>query len=279
MVGLALFASACGSASTVKAASNPTTTVPAKSTTTAHDKAGTDHGDDHGDKADDKGLGMLHNGHHEEMKYVKLDAPTQAQLDELVALSRKSVAAYPTLGEMHAAGGRNAGPFSPGLGLHVTAPWVTKGFNVDGVVDAADAEHPLIVIYDGTTPDAKVAGFMYYSAYPLDGGPPQGFPGTNDTWHYHSDVCTKFTKNGTEAPFGADRSTTKEMCDTVGGVLMKKTQWMVHVWSIPGYEVDEKDGGMFAEVNPKLDCSDGTYFMMEEKDWIDHPLDICKSEL
>lgn len=279
-VGLALFASACGSSSTSKAADKPTTTTaPAKSTTTAHDMDAMGHDDDHGEKAADKGLGMLSNGHHEEMKYVKLDAATQAELDAQLELSRKAVAAVPTLGAMHAAGGRNAGPFSPGLGLHVTAPWVTKGFNADGVVDGEDASHPLIVIYDGTSDDAKVAGFMYYSYLPIDGPKPEGFPGKNDTWHYHTNVCTKFTPNGTEAPFGADRPTTKAMCDKVGGVLMKTTQWMVHVWSIPGYEVAEKDGGVFAEVNPKLDCSDGTYFMMEEKDWIDHPLDICKSEL
>ena len=41
----------------------------------------------------------------------------------------------------------------------------------------------------------------------------------------------------------------------------------------------EQDGGVFAEVNPKLDCPDGTYLMMEQKYMIDHPENVCKSEL
>ena len=78
---------------------------------------------------------------------------------------------------------------------------------------------------------------------------------------------------------GADRGVTKKQCDEVGGVLMPKTQWMVHVWSIPGYEVDQADGGIFAEVNPKLACADGSYYIMPIKQWKNHPDNVCKSEL
>lgn len=241
-----------------------------------HGAGAHDHADGGADGGADKGLGMLSNGHHEAMEYTELDAPTQEQLDQMIELSRQAVADYPTLADAHAAGWRNAGPFSPGLGLHVTAKWAAKGMNPDGVVDAEDASNPMIVIYDGTDPAAKVAGFMYYS---VAEDQPEGFPGKNDFWHYHTNVCAVFTPEGTEAPFGADRSVSKKQCDSVGGVLMPKTQWMVHVWSIPGYEVDQADGGIFAEVNPKLDCPDGSYYIMPMKDWKDHPESICKSEL
>lgn len=226
--------------------------------------------------AADKGLGMLHNGHHETMHYTTLDAATQAQVDHYVDLSRQVAAKYPTLGSMRAAGGHNAGPYGPGLGLHVTAPWAAQGLNPDGVIDDEDALHPMIVIYDGVKDDAKVAGFMYYS---IAQNQPEGFPGTNDFWHYHTNVCFKMGPNGSEAPMGADRTVTQDQCAAVGGVLMPKTQWMTHVWSVPGYEVPEKDGGIFAEVNPKLTCSDGTYYVMDAQYWPTHPTNFCKSEL
>jgi hypothetical protein len=45
-------------------------------------------------------------------------------------------------------------------------------------------------------------------------------------------------------------------------------------------EVSEEDGGVFAEVNPGIDCPDGTDFTMEDpQDLIDHPLNACRSEL
>ena len=60
---------------------------------------------------------------------------------------------------------------------------------------------------------------------------------------------------------------------------MAKTQWMVHVWSVPGYEVPQASGGVFAEANPKIKCSDGTYYMMDVSQMAQHPTNVCKSEL
>jgi hypothetical protein len=135
-----------------------------------------------------------------------------------------------------------------------------------------DLSHPLSIIYDGTSPDSRVAGFMYYS---MSATEPQGFAGPNDIWHYHERICIKFGPSGVEAPFGADFDATDAQCAAAGGSILPVTQWMVHVWSVPGY--DNVDGGVFAEVNPALDCPDGTYYQLPPDEWAANPLNVCRS--
>jgi hypothetical protein len=219
---------------------------------------------------------MLHNGHHTTMKYTKLSAADQKGVDELLAVSRSVAAKYPTLGAAVDAGFRRAGPFAPGLGIHYFAPWAGQGLNQDGVMDANDMAHPMIVIFDGTERSAKFAGFMYYS---VAANEPQGLPGSNDFWHYHTNVCTTAAADGINAPLGADQSVDPGTCAALGGSLMAKTQWMVHVWSVPGYEVPQADGGVFAEANPKIKCADGTYYIMDVAQMAQHPTNVCRSEL
>ena len=55
---------------------------------------------------------------------------------------------------------------------------------------------------------------------------------------------------------------------------MKQTQWMVHVWSVPGWESRQ---GLFGEVNPALMCPDATYYQYKPEQWSKHPLNACKS--
>ncbi len=286
--GLLIFA-ACGSdTDSATTAPEPKATTPTTATPKSdghEDGHGDSHEDGHGEGhgeaksngIDDKGLGMLQNGHHEEMKYQKLTSTEQAAVDKLLDASRETAAKYPTLKEFKAAGATRGGPFTPGLGIHYT---LVSGdsFNADGIMDDTDMRNPLVVIFDGTQDTAKIAGFMYYSVAEKQ---PEGFPGKNDFWHYHTNICSTRdpVDGGTNAPFGADRKVDPKDCEAVGGVLMPKTQWMVHVWSVPGYEVDEKDGGMFAEVNPKIDCADGTYHLLPQSEWESHPYNFCKSEL
>ena len=201
--------------------------------------------------ADDRGFSALGNGHHHAIRNDPLDPATQAELDRQMELTRVVAAKYPTLKDAMAAGYRPAGGYSPGLGLHMTG----RGSNNFGATMSDDnILGPGTIIYAGTDPDSPVAGFMYLAISKIE---PVGFVGTNDTWHYHTNVCVKFTSSGIEAPFGADREdVTKEMCDGVGGSWMPITTWMVHVWSVPGWE---NPNGVFAEEHPRLGCSDGTY--------------------
>jgi hypothetical protein len=160
------------------------------------------------------------------------------------------IAAYPTIADAKAAGFQQAGPFSPGLGIHYS-----RGFNpnADGRMDPEDIASPYL-IFDGTEDDAPLAGFMYMA---YQDTPPDGFAGDLDQWHYHTSVCIVSTPTGIETPFGADLTgVTQEMCEARGGALIAFTGYMVHVWTVPGYE---SNLGTFSDLNPKLTCPDGTY--------------------
>jgi hypothetical protein len=207
---------------------------------------------------DDLGLWKLSNGHHHAITNNALDPKTQAELDRQIAITREVAAQYPTVAAAEAAGYRKAGPYSPGLGSHYTKTGDNE-LNGDGIVDDEDLRHPLSIIYDGNEPDSPVAGFMYYSISSVE---PAGFAGSNDTWHTHSNVCIKPMPDGSvDSPFGADLPIDEQTCQSVGGILLDATQWMVHVWTVPGY--DNVKGGVFAEVNPTLACSDGTYSRLD----------------
>ncbi len=79
-------------------------------------------------------------------------------------------------------------------------------------------------------------------------------------------------------PYGLDNSATEAQCNKVGGMILKASQYMVHVWSVPGYEMSKANGGIFGEANPKLACADGTYFQLPIDEWAEHPLNVCKSQ-
>lgn len=214
--------------------------------------------------SDDKGLSKIMNGqgegggHSHEVAEVKLDAPTQQALDGQLDQTRTLIAKYPTVKDAEAAGWHRAGPYSPGLGAHYT-PTKFK-MNADGKIDPEDIDSPTL-IYDGIEADSKLAGFMY-QIYSLDTvNAPEGFAGGNDQWHYHTNVCIVVRPGGgIDAPLGADTSAPKELCDKYGGTLIANTGYMVHVWTVPGYESSQ---GVFSNVNPALTCADGTYHIVD----------------
>jgi hypothetical protein len=58
--------------------------------------------------------------------------------------------------------------------------------------------------------------------------------------------------------------------------MLPISPWMVHVWSVPGWD-DDPDVPTFAEVHTDLTCSDGTYYMLPIAQWVTHPLNVCRS--
>ena len=235
-----------------------------------------EHGDDaeaagghgHGTEAtgDDLGYSELVNG---QMGAHEHDA---AQTDELalltpdetgalaaqLAATAQLVEAYPTIADARAAGYRQQGPFSPGLGVHFSAPGGMG--NADGDMDPEDIAAAML-IYDGIEEHSRLAGFMYMS-YQAD--PPEGFVGDLDQWHFHTATCIVVTPDGIDTPFGADLTgITREMCEAEGGTLIDFTGYMVHVWTVPGYESPE---GLFSDLNPRITCPDGTYYTIETRD-------------
>ena len=225
-----------------------------------------DHGDaaaatpahDHGEMAatpgatasgDDLGFGALSNGHqHEHGNDGALTPEETATLAGQIAATSELVERFPTIAAAEAAGWRRAGPFSPGLGTHYQGPSDGLGPDVGAM--------PMLV-FDGLGPDAPLAGFMYI-AYG-SATEPAGFAGPNDHWHYHERVCVVYQPDGTiDTPFGADlEGVTGEMCEAAGGAFITYTGYMVHVWSVPGYESPD---GMFTELNRMVTCPDGTYY-------------------
>ena len=232
----------------------------------ADGESATGHGDGH-ETVDDRGYSALVNGEMgshdhdaagEPADEVTLSPEESGALAAQLAATAPLIAAYPTIADAKAAGYTQSGPFSPGLGIHYSPPAMT--FNGDGDMDPEDLAGGML-IYDGIEDDAPLAGFMFM-AYQDE--PPEGFVGDLDLWHSHSAVCIVSTPDGIETPFGADLDgITQEMCEAEGGSLIDFTGYMVHVWTVPGYESPE---GVFSDLNPKLTCPDGTYYKIETRD-------------
>ena len=221
-----------------------------------------------------KGFGGFMNGHVHSHVEVVLDPASQAELDRELAITREVADQFPTMQDAIDAGYRRAGPYVPGLGLHMIKFAGAGYLNPDGAMDDEDLRHPLSLMYTSERDDAELAGFMYYAATAVE---PSGFPGRNDGWHYHENLCAVTDADGLlDFPFGPDFSATKAQCDGAHGNLID-SQWMVHVWTVPGYDDMAKYGGVFAEMSPRLACSDGTYFSFSPNEWKDHPLNVCRT--
>ena len=223
---------------------------------------------------DDRGLSELRNGHHHEMVVQELDATTQAELDDQLALTHEVAAQYPTVAEAEAGGYRRIGPYFPGIGAHYGKTGALE-MNRDGGFDEEKILHPFTIIYDGTEPTSRVAGFMYLSMADTE---PEGFAGPNDVWHYHEDLCLNFSSATGEidVPFGLDRQATDAQCAAAGGRKIGISPWMVHVWSVPGWD-DDPEVGTFGEFHTDLTCADGTYHMLPIEQWVDHRMNICRT--
>jgi len=179
-----------------------------------------------------------------------LDAPTRAKLAADLEVARSVALQYPTVASASAAHMLQAGNFAPQLGAHyISYANVGREIRPDGSVDA---RYPGGFIYDGNSPSSRLVGLMYIS---LGSTLPSGFPGPNDHWHRHHNLCIKYGPTGITVPFAPDRDITREECDGVHGSFMKQTVWMVHAWVVPGWESPK---GVFSHEDPDLTCADGT---------------------
>jgi hypothetical protein len=192
------------------------------------------------------------NGHQHGSGVVALDDATQAALSVQLAPTAELIKKYPTLADAEAAGYRRAGRFNPGLGVH----YGVFGGRADGAIIGVNGEVMVPqLIYDGTDPGSPLAGFMYMANAP-QGEVPEGFVGPNDHWHFHSKLCIKFDSGVIKVLLSADKNVTQAECDKVGGMYVGQSGYMVHVWTVPGYESSD---GVFSGLNRKLTCPDGTY--------------------
>jgi hypothetical protein len=229
-------------------------------------------GHTHTAAVDDRGFSLLENGHQHATAFEKpMDAATRAELARQLEVTRTVAMQYPTVKDIEAAGYHRVGPFIPGLGAHyMKFSDAVVSLNSDGVVDDNDLRHPIMWIYDGIEPTSHVAGLMYYS---MSKAEPQGFAGPNDIWHYHTGLCLVYGNGGVDLPYGADQEVSKQQCDAVHGQLMKQSQWMVHAWTVPGYE---SSLGTFSHLNPAITCKDGSYYSVPLSSNIGTRASLCK---
>src|SRR4051794_34549 len=221
---------------------------------------------------DDGGFSALSNGHHHAVVAHDLDPVTQAELDRQLSLTRQAAAAYPTLEAAVAAGYRPAGTYGPGTGIHYIGG--TGGLqSSDGSLTDDGLLHPGTLLFDGTGPDSKLSGLMYSVNTAIE---PVGFVGTNDVWHDHEGLCIIQSAAGITTALSdeTDMAVKERKCPTVGGRYIKQSGWMMHVWTAPGYDNPQ---GVFAEENPLLACSDGTYYISTAADRESHPDNSCRS--
>ena len=175
--------------------------------------------------------GMQHNTA-PEVPLAKLPAETRVQLLRQLALTMEVTKKYPTVKDAEAAGYRRAGPFIPGLGTHYVGGKMSR----TSALTDDDILHPSTIIYDGTKSDSPIAGFMYIANAAGPGSAePEGFAGPNDHWHYHTGICLVRGEKGATEALGFDGSITKESCGAKQGNWVAVTQYLLHVWTVPGY--------------------------------------------
>jgi hypothetical protein len=182
-----------------------------------------------------------------------LSPATRDKLAADLVVARTAAQQYPTVAAAEGAHLLQAGGFAPQLGAHyISYANVSREIRPDGSVDA---RYPGGFIYDGNSPTSRIVGLMYIS---LGDALPSGFPGPNDHWHRHHNLCIQYGRGpggSIAVPFAPDRDITRAQCDGVHGTFMKKTVWMVHAWVVPGWESPK---GVFSHEDPDLKCADGT---------------------
>jgi hypothetical protein len=197
------------------------------------------------------------NGHQHGDGVVELDRATQTALSVQLAQTTRLIEKYPTVAAAEAAGYRRQGRFNPGLGTHYGGAGASGDDVITGVGGIAMVP---TLIYDGTDPDSPIAGFMYL-APGSRGEVPEGFIGPNDHWHEHTNLCIRFDAGRIIALGSDDADMTQERCGRLGGMYIQRSGYMVHVWTVPGYESPD---GVFSGLNRKLTCPDGSYHKAPE---------------
>ncbi|MDQ1445086.1 MAG: hypothetical protein QOI20_1550 [Acidimicrobiaceae bacterium] len=153
-----------------------------------------------------------------------IDAGTRLVLAGQQALARAAAARYPTVADATRSGYRLSTGYTPCIGAHFT--------NI-GLVARFDPAAPSELLFDGTTPSAKLVGLSYLVYHP--GGAPVGFAGPNDVWHQHNangGLC--FSADG--VVIAGEQASARE-CAALGGAKRELTDvWMLHEWVVPGWE-------------------------------------------
>jgi hypothetical protein len=166
-----------------------------------------------------------------------IDQATRLELEAQQQVARAVAAKYPTVADAEHAGYQKSTAYVPCIGAHYTNVALAGAF-----APGAPSE----LLYDGTTPGARIVGLSYLVYHPF--GPPAGFAGPNDVWHQHTfngGLCI----SDSGLVLGAE-ATTPAQCAALGGRKIPLTDiWMLHDWVVPGFECS---WGVFAAECPEL---------------------------
>jgi hypothetical protein len=170
------------------------------------------------------------------VKQVPLTHAQRVALQQQMEEARAAAASYPTVASAEAAHYSRSTVYVPCIGAHFTNTSYAIRF---------DPRHPSELLYDGSTPDAKIVGLSYLVVH--HNGPPPGFSGPNDRWHQHNangGLCLK----GGEVVGGEE--TSRADCAARGGhKTLLIDIWMLHAWVVPGFECT---WGVFSGECPEL---------------------------
>ena len=174
--------------------------------------------------------GHSHSGSN--VQLIDLPADIQAQ----VRSATQWAVQYDTTAKASQAGFGQTTSYFPGIAAHYgdTGRIFDRSAGFDpSVVD--------VLLFNGTGPDAELVGINYivYSG----AQPPEGFPGAYDEWHEHPMLCLRGAIVVSEAP------TAQGCIDRGLAALNMQGFWLLHVWSIAGWEAPE---GIFAHANSRV---------------------------
>jgi hypothetical protein len=147
----------------------------------------------------------------------------------MLAQAKAATARFRSLAYAKAHGYQQVTQFIPTLGLHLAnLKLLNKGF---------DPVHPPILLYQPAPSGAmRLVGVAY--SVPSSADPPAGFPGGDDVWHYHTNLCFLASGDVTISPSGA-------ACAARGGYFQARTAWLLHAWIWKA-----NPNGVFTEENP-----------------------------
>jgi hypothetical protein len=155
------------------------------------------------------------------------------QTTAMLAAAKAATARYKRVANAKRDGYFQVTQFIPGLGLHyANLRLLNAGF---------DPLHPPILLYQPLPSGSlKLVGVAYSMPQRGPDVPPAGFPGGEDVWHYHTNLCFLPGGGVTVAPSG-------EACKAKHGVFQGKTAWLLHAWIWT-----PNPNGVFTESNPQV---------------------------
>ena len=147
----------------------------------------------------------------------------------MLARAKVATARFRSLAYAESHGYQQVTQFIPGLGLHLAnLTLLNAGF---------DPVHPPILLYEPTNAGGERLVGVAYSV-PASANPPIGFPGGEDVWHYHTNLCFLPSGDVTITPNAAG-------CTAKHGAFQARTAWLLHAWI---WKQNPK--GVFTEENP-----------------------------